>query len=71
MRELYERLRQANTIYCGLEEREQNPAVQNDLAEIEQMPDKVDAALNLREDAGPGESSGAVPPLVAFDDAAS
>lgn len=27
----------------------------NDLAEIEQMLDKIDAALNLHEDAGPGE----------------
>ena len=59
MRELYERLRQANTSYRGLEEREQNPGP-NDLAEIEQMLDKIDAALNLREDADPGESYGAL-----------
>ena len=51
MRELYERLRQANTSYRGLEEREQNLGP-NDLAEIEQMLDKIDAVLNLREDAG-------------------
>ena len=28
----------------------------NEVAEIEQMPAKIDAALNLREDADPGES---------------